>query len=410
MVGRKSWLLMLGLVAGTTWAGLAAAADPVARDIGPSAGLKPNGSANVSTQGETPVFDYDKDGDPDLLLSTHGGSPWPLMRNNGDGTFTQVMTFPKTDRHGCVAVDIGSTVGNGKQDGLPDIYCVTGACEGNCKKEYPNHLYLQKPDHTFVEAGKAWGVADPHGRGRVPLVLDYDRDGKKDIVVVNEGPSIFPSPSRMFRNVRGKFREIADPAINQETWAICGKVVDFDNDGWKDIVLCTDKTAALRMTTYRNNRGRFQDITASTSYKGLRTREFDFADMNGDKKPDLLIVEEKRFSVWLNVNGRYPEMSYSRSLKLGRDLAVGDVNLDGKLDVYIGEGKNSAYPDILLINNGNGKSFHVNAHPLPRVTKGDTDVVTAIPNWRGTKRAAFLVSNGKWGASGPYQLIVFSDR
>ena len=29
--------------------------------------------------------------------------------------------------------------------------------------------------------------------------------------------------------------------------------------------------------------------------------------------------------------------------------------------------------------------------------------------WRGTGRAAFLVSNGKWGANGPYQLIVFSN-
>ena len=408
MVGHKSWILAFGLLAGAIWSAAALAADPVARDIGPSAGLKPNGLANVSTQGETPVFDYDLDGDPDLLLSTHGGSPWPLMRNNGNGTFTQVLSFPKTDRHGCVAADLGSTVGNGAQDGLPDIYCVTGACKGVCRHEYPNHLYLQKPNHTFVEVGRAWGVADPHGRGREALILDFDRDGKKDIVVVNEGPSIFPAPSRLFRNVRGKFTEVADPVVNKETWALCGAAVDFDGDGWKDLVMCTDKTAALRMTTYRNNKGKFQDITASTAYKGLRTREFDFADMNGDGRPDLLIVEEKRFSVWLNVNGRYPALSYSRSLNLGRDLAVGDVNLDGKPDVYIGEGKNSAYADVLLINNGNGKSFHVNAHALPRVAQGDTDVVTTIPNWRGTGRAAFLISNGKWGASGPYQLIVFS--
>jgi hypothetical protein len=409
MMGQKSWLLMLGLLAGVTWPGLAVAADPVARDIGPSAGLRPNGLASVSTQGQTPAFDYDKDGDPDLLLSTHGGSAWPLMRNNGNGTFTQVTSFAKTDRHGCVAADFGSTVGDGQQDGLPDIYCVTGACKGNCTKEYPNHLYLQRPNHTFVEVGKVWGVADPHGRGRAALVLDYDRDGKQDLVVVNEGPSIYPTPSRLFRNIRGKFQEIKDPVVNQQTWALCGKVVDFDGDGWRDVVMCTDKTAALRTTTYRNNQGKFQDITASTAYKGLRTREFAFGDMNGDNRPDLLIVEEKRFSVWLNVNGRFPAANYSRSLNLGRDLAIGDVNLDGKPDVYIGEGKNSAYPDILLINNGNGKSYHVNAHPLPRVTRGDTDVVTAIPNWRSTGRAAFLVSNGKWGASGPYQLIVFSS-
>ena len=386
------------------------AADPVARDVGPAAGLLPHGLTNVSTQGETPIFDYDGDGLLDMVLSTHGGSPWPLMRNNGDGTFSEVVNFSKTDRHGCAAADLGSPVGDGRPDGLPDVYCVTGACKGTCTKNYPNHLFLQQADHTFTERGGAWGVADPHGRGRVPLILDYDRDGLPDIAVINEGPSIFPSPSRLYHNLGGRFEEVPDAALNQETWSICGKAVDFNDDGWTDLVLCTDKTSALRMVTYRNKQGRFEDITAQTAYKGLRTREFDFADMNGDNKPDLLIVEEKRFSVWLNVNGSYPALNYQRSLNLGRDLAVGDVNLDGKPDVYIGQGKNASFGDLLLINDGSGKSFHVNANPLPRVLKGDTDVVTAIPDWKGTGRVAFLISNGKWGTSGPYQLIVFSDE
>jgi hypothetical protein len=388
---------------------MASAADPVARDIGPAAGLQPHGLANVSTQGETPPFDVDADGDPDLMLSTHGGSTWPLMRNNGDGTFTEIANFPKTDRHGCAAADFGSPSGDGLPDGRPDLYCVTGACKGTCTKEYPNNLFLQMPDGTFVEAARAWGVADPHGRGRVPLVIDYNRDGKLDLVVVNEGPSIFPSPSRLFKNLGGRFEEVKNAAINQENWCICGKVVDFNADGWDDLVLCTDKVSSLRMVTYRNNQGVFEDITPSTAYKGLRTREFDFADVNGDTKPDLLIVEEKRFSVWLNVNGAYPKLDYSRPLNLGRDLAVGDVMLDGKPDIDIGEGSNGTFGDVLLINDGNGVSYHVNANPLPQAGQGDTDVVTAIPNWRGTGRAAFLISNGKWGMSGPYQLIVFSE-
>jgi hypothetical protein len=191
-------------------------------------------------------------------------------------------------------------------------------------------------------------------------------------------PSIFPAPSRLFRNLGGRFAEVANAALNQETWAIRGKVVDFD--GWQDLVLCSDKASTLRTTTHRNNSGRFEDVTGSTAYKGLRTRESDLADVNGDGRPDLLTVEDERFPVWLSVGGRYPAMGYSRPLNLGRDLAV----------------------------DGNGASFHVSANPLPRASQGDTDVVTAIPNWRGTGRAAFLVSNGKWGASGPYQLIVFS--
>ena len=45
---------------------------------------------------------------------------------------------------------------------------------------------------------------------------------------------------------------------------------------------------------------------------------------------------------------------------------------------------------------------------IPQVLVGDGDVATAIPNWGGSGRAAFLVSNGKWTVPGPYQLLVFS--
>ena len=45
---------------------------------------------------------------------------------------------------------------------------------------------------------------------------------------------------------------------------------------------------------------------------------------------------------------------------------------------------------------------------LPQILVGDGDVVTAITNWGGSGRAAFLVSNGKWTVPGPYQLLVFS--
>jgi hypothetical protein len=60
----------------------------------------------------------------------------------------------------------------------------------------------------------------------------------------------------------------------------------------------------------------------------------------------------------------------------------------------------------MLINDGDGASFH--ATPIPRVSEGEGDIATAIPSWRGTGRAAFLVTNGKWTTPGPFQLIVFS--
>jgi hypothetical protein len=44
------------------------------------------------------------------------------------------------------------------------------------------------------------------------------------------------------------------------------------------------------------------------------------------------------------------------------------------------------------------------------VTTGEGDTVQAIPNWKGTSRAAFLVNNGRvYPESGPRQLIELVD-
>ena len=157
-------MFAVGLVASANVA-WTQAVDPIARDIASSAGLLCDGKVSCLTQGEHPVFDYDGDGYRDILLAGHGGAPWALMHNDGNDTFTKAFEFLKTDRHGRVAADVGSP-GGGLPDGRPDVYCVTGACEGKCTAAWPNHLFLQTPEHSFVEEGVAWGVADIHGRGR----------------------------------------------------------------------------------------------------------------------------------------------------------------------------------------------------------------------------------------------------
>lgn len=406
---RSATAVILALIAVCTPpAAHAKTGDPVARDIAAHIGLNFRGNQVSPTQGESPVFDYDGDGLPDILLSTHGGSPWPLLQVQPDGTFREVLasTFYKTDRHGCVVADFGSLIDGGLPDGLPDIYCVTGACNGTCKKEYPNSLFIQRADHTFTDVARSWGVADVHGRGREPAVLDFNRDGLPDLVVANEGPSIYPAENRLFRNLGGGFEEVTDSVVRSVLHSTAIATGDINGDGWTDIVLRRKVDTTLRMVTYRNDAGTFTDISDTTAYKKRVAEEIDLADVNGDGLPDLLIVELKRFTVWLNVGGTFPKAHFTFTLQQGRDLAVGDVNLDGKPDIYIVQGPNSSNEDVMLLNNGNGKSYRT--LPIPQVTVGDGDVATAIPNWNGTGRAAFLVTNGRWGKPGPVQLITFS--
>jgi hypothetical protein len=188
LAGRAARASVVALAGLCSAAATGHAADPVARDIAAAAGLSFQDGRLGLTQGETPVFDYDRDGQRDILLSTHNVSPWRLMRNKGNGTFAEVLagTFARTDRHGCIARDLGSLGGSGRPDGRPDLYCVTGACQGRCEREYPNSLFIQSGDGTFCEVAAAWGVDDPHGRGREAVALDYDKDGLLDLAVANQ--------------------------------------------------------------------------------------------------------------------------------------------------------------------------------------------------------------------------------
>lgn len=412
---RPPWhrvlLLGIGIFTGALACGAPAQArDPVARDIAAEVGLNFHGASRSKTQGQTPIFDYDGDGDADILLSTHGASPWALMQNQGDGTFKEVLygTFATTDRHGCVDADFGSLGGDGRPDGLPDIYCVTGACKGTCTKAYPNSLYIQRPDHTFAEVAARWGVADPHGRGRKPLAFDFNNDGLPDIVVANEGPSIYPPLNRLYKNVGGRFEEVTNSAVETYLGSECAVSGYIDSDKWRDLLFCSKAESGIGVVTYKNVDGVFRNVTSSTAYRQRKAISLKLADVNNDQKQDLIILEKKRLSVWLNVNGTYPKANFTYALSAGSDLGMGDANGDKKLDIYITQGPNNELRSILLINNGNGKSYHT--IPLPTLTEGYGDTVTNFKNWKGTGRSAFLVTNGLWGMAGPVQLITFVDE
>ena len=391
------------------------AADPVAVEATLAAGLSYSGS----TQGTVAVFDYDQDGDFDLIPSKHGTAPWPIMRNNGNGSFTDISggVLVKDDRHGCVAGDFGSLTG-GQPDGRLDVYCIEGACQGgrSCGKE--NDLVFQTPGGAFsTNQAIARGVADIHGRGRQAVALDFDRDGLLDIAVANEGPSYYPTPNRLFRNnPDGRFTDVTASPVTSEKRSLCVAAGDLDGDGWPELMFCAgDPGDAIRTVTYKNQGGSFVETTASSPFRGVKSRSIKIADLDQDGRMDVLIVEQTRLKIWLNTPSGLPASpSYTRTIAEGRDLAIGDVNRDGKLDRYICTGWNggtSQQPDLMLINDGDSRSFHPMA--IPQATAGDGDAVAVIPDWKHSGRAAFLVSNSKSGSAhnpGPTQLITFADR
>jgi hypothetical protein len=225
-------------------------------------------------------------------------------------------------------------------------------------------------------------------------LLDYDRDGLLDIFVTGgghfgPGEQIVGHPNRLYRNEGNwRFRDVTAEAglpVAGSLFYSCGCAAgDFDGDGWPDLLV----TGYGRMALYRNNRGKFEDVTERA---GLRASEpvsapvhwstgCAWGDVNGDGRPDLLVVhyvdwslrnnpacqgDDKRQDVcppsrfqplphrlyMNNGDGTFRDASREAGLKPGAGLGVllVDVDDDGRPDIYIA---NDGGGNFLYLNRG----------------------------------------------------------
>jgi hypothetical protein len=370
-------------------AGRAEAQAFTARDIASWAGI----ARIVRTAGENCVFDYNRDGVKDLFLSTHAVGPWQLFRGKPGGKFveTNVGTFPGRDRHGCATGDFNA-------DGRPDIYASIGACVGTCTAR--KELWIQTSDGAFVDRATQFGLADPGGRGREPIALDANNDPWPDLYTGQAVGVDYPSPNRLWLNFGGVGLINRAGLPTEEIGNQSVTAGDFDSDGYDELIVCADHTFRV----YDNAGGTWSDATAAVGLPAWNRRDAELVDLNGDGRLDLATATVSRLEVRLNTAGRFPTTSYALALSDGRDLAVGDADGDGDQDIYVSQGMNATVPDQLLLNTGSGASY-VRFPGLPQATTGEGDRVQAIPGWKGTLRAAFLVNNGFGPTAGPRQLI-----
>jgi subtilisin family serine protease len=190
--------------------------------------------------GQIASFDYDNDGDQDLLISDYNGRDDPdqsikLYRNNGDGTFTNVTIESGIDntRGGASGVAIGDY----NQDGYLDIYLSEFFYSSPNLNN--NALYKNNGDGTFAnvteEAGNPgmgtggmwWGVD----------FFDYDNDGYLDLYITYCGDGVITTNTLYRNNSENVFMNVTDKAFSRGVSpgyaAAC--MGDYNNDGAVDI-------------------------------------------------------------------------------------------------------------------------------------------------------------------------------
>ncbi|HEV3386490.1 MAG TPA: CRTAC1 family protein [Gemmata sp.] len=261
------------------------------------------------------VFDFDGDGWLDLyfLTSPDPGSPSTnrLFKNMGNGTFKDVTTGSGL---GISGHNTGVIVGDVNNDGWPDVLVT---------QVHGVKLFLNNGDGTFRDVTVESGLKNPLWASSANFV-DYDRDGWLDLVIVNY---LEFDPNLPCTNSMGK-RDFCGPSTRPGT---VSKL--FRNLG--------------RGPSDPKTHVRFEDVTiqsglAKAPGPGLGVY---CADYNGDGWPDIFIANDgKPNHLWINQkNGTFLEEAMSRGLALdgtgraqaGMGVAVGDVDGDGLLDIYV---------------------------------------------------------------------------
>jgi len=261
----------------------------------------------------------------------------------------------------------GGAIGDFNNDGNQDIFVPTGG-------ENPDQLWINNGDGTFTDRASAWGIAYEH-MGVGTAVGDYNNDGWLDIFVTSFGPAtgqLRPGAHLLYRNNgNGSFTDVAVVAgVNRSSATAAdgfgAAFGDFDLDGDLDLVVLSWRPATDGNRLYRNDGdGTFTDVTDDAGLAGLiECRAFSprFADMDGDRYPELLIAADFGTSRYLvnNTDGTFTDFTAGSGTGVdgnGMGATIADFNGDGLFDWYV----TSIYtPNPLLGIPGTGNMLYMN--------------------------------------------------
>jgi hypothetical protein len=383
--------------------------------------------------------DYNNDGLKDIfvargawMLGSFGEQPNSLLRNNGDGTFTDVtIEAGLLSFHPTQAI----TWNDFNNDGWLDLFI--GNETSDDLVGHPCELYLNNKNGTFTEiAAKAKCNLTAFVKGVTSG--DYDNDGRNDIFI-----SAMNGRQVLLKNTLSKgqlsFEDVtAKAGLNDEnhstfpTW-----FWDYDNDGWLDIFICdytfqttlgvyaakeslgkTEKFTGQPFLYHNNHDGTFSNVTKQIGLnKTAYAMGSNFGDIDNDGFLDIYLgtgnpnyqslVPNKMFK---NMAGKkFADVTTSGrvgSLQKGHGVAFADLDNDGDQDVFIEMGgayEGDSYQNSLFKNPGQNNnswlSLQLEGVQANKAAIGSKVKITFIEN--GKKRSVFrdVNSGGSFGSS-----------
>lgn len=300
--------------------------------VGSSSQLTPP----VSSSGGVAIFDFDNDGHQDVYAVQSGTFPTNpaqpndgdrLFRNRGDGTFEDVTAkacidrFPRGFGHGV-------TIGDVDNDGNSDIFVTRWRSYG---------LYRNHGDGTFEDVTMKFGLDGDRDWPTSSAFADLDNDGDLDLYVCH-----------YFEWIEGKAYPCIDPS-KPNTYDC--RPLDFP---------------AMQDRIYRNDGGRFQDISTESGIAAIDNNGRGFGvvavDVNEDGLVDLFVANDTSPNFLLiNKGGLKFEdealvsgvaANAQGGFQAGMGVAAADVTGDGQVDLAVTNYFNES--TTIFVNLGKG--------------------------------------------------------
>lgn len=380
--------------------------------------------------------DYNNDGNVDVLVlrggwfGEDGKHPNSLLKNNGDGTFTDVtLTTGIFSKHPTQT----AAWGDFNNDGWLDIFIGNETTEGT----HPCELFQNNGNGSFTEIGSKIGL-DITGFVKGVTWFDMNNDGLLDLYVSRLGQAnlLFQNKGKQLKG-NWEFNEISDEAGVQEpmesfpVWAW-----DYNNDGWEDLFVSGYNNSSgdvakdymglshsgVNPRLYKNNGDNtFSDVTTEAGLNHpLLTMGCNYGDLNNDGyldfyvgtgDPDFRSIQPNR--MFLNINGKkFTDVTFQGRfghIQKGHGVAFGDLDNDGDQDVFAvigGAYEAGRYQNVLFENPSTQGNYWIKlkliGHKANKIALGTRIEILTDKN----RKIIRTVSSGSsFGASPTQQMI-----
>lgn len=267
----------------------------------------PVSSTGVVSLAGVAAGDFDGDGKLDLSISDSFSGQTELFRGNGDGTFQPPTTV----------ASVSGPLGAADVNGDGELGLIVAAM--------PTSIYLGHGNgsFTFVGSYTGGGPSAFSNQSFPPIIADFNNDGRLDVVAGN---------TMLLGNGGGSFKGQPVVLVSNPT---AGIAADFNGDGNADLAVISANGTNVSSVSIFLGYGKGMLLPVHTYPLPSQGFAVAAADLNGDKKLDLVIATDAAITVLPgNGDGSFGNPIVTPGTS-GLQITVADFNNDGRLDVAV---------------------------------------------------------------------------